>query len=518
MFALHYDASEKKVRAVAGCGKSPANLTLDSVQQYYGTSDPPELMGRFAMGIHSVTVPGAARGWEDVHKKFGSGKLSLAEILEPAAKLAEEGFPVATLTAMRWGQQMDGITRWHTEEEIEEGAVELSADGRGTPPRPGELFRNPPMAKVLRSLGKHGAKDGFYDAFPGRSIVETIRKHGGAMTMDDLQQHESTFPDPISATYRGVNVWQVPPNGQGIAGLVALKSLAALEERGAIASSALVEDDDAHPQQSSDVLHAQLESMRLGFADARAYVCDPDFAKRRTCDEADGGRSRSSSEWLLDDERISERALRLFDPEKAVIQGEPDPASCTVSFQVVDEEGSAVSFVNSNYMGFGTGLTPAGCGFTLQNRGAGFSLDPAHPNALEGSKRPYHTIIPAMLTHADSNELYATMSNMGGFMQPQGHMQLIVHLLAHGLDPQTAIDAPRFCILDGTHDGIVYLEEGFRPETIAALERMGHRMKPNVSSHEREVFGRAQIITRDRETGVLCAGSDGRADGCALGY
>lgn len=177
-----------------------------------------------------------------------------------------------------------------------------------------------------------------------------------------------------------------------------------------------------------------------------------------------------------------------------------------------------MSFVNSNYMGFGTGCTPANCGFTLQNRGAGFSLDPSHPNALESNKRPYHTIIPAMMTHADTGELYATLSNMGGYMQPQGHMQLVVSLLEHGMDPQTAIDSPRYCILDGTQDGIVYLEEGFHPSTIAKLQQMGHKMKPKVSGHEREIFGRAQIIVRDRDSGILCAGSDGRADGCALGY
>lgn len=177
-----------------------------------------------------------------------------------------------------------------------------------------------------------------------------------------------------------------------------------------------------------------------------------------------------------------------------------------------------MSFVNSNYMGFGTGLTPKGCGFTLQNRGAGFSLDPSHPNALEPNKRPYHTIIPAMLTHADTGELHCTLSNMGGFMQPQGHLQLVVNLLANVLDPQTAIDAPRFCILDGSQNGTLFLEEGFHPETVSKLQQMGHKMKANIKGHEREVFGRAQIIVRNRETGVLCAGSDGRADGAALGY
>jgi len=500
-------------------------LNLDTLKQFYSSSSSMlELESQFTMGIHSVTVPGAAQGWEDTIQTFGSGRLTLSQTLEPALKLAQEGFPVSSLTAMRWGQQMDCITKWYTEDEVESGKVEMSVDGKGTAPKPGQLFRNPSMAKVLQSLGEYGSKDGFYNAFPGKSIVETIQKHGGVMTMDDLSNHTSTYPDPICVNYHGINVWEVPPNGQGIAGLIALEGLSSLEENGIINSS-LFEDAStlfdhgesapAHPQPSSEMLHAQIEMMRLGFGDARAHVCDPDFVNQK---DGSGEQNKSSSEWLLNKERISKRALELFDRERALMHGKPEKNSCTVSFQVVDEEGNAMSFVNSNYMGFGTGLTPTNCGFTLQNRGAGFSLDPSHPNALEPHKRPYHTIIPAMLTHADTDELYATLSNMGGFMQPQGHMQLVVNLLANGLDPQTAIDAPRFCILDGTQNGIVYVEEGFHPATISKLKEMGHKMNGNVVGHEREVFGRAQIITRDRATGVLCAGSDGRADGCALGY
>ncbi len=194
-----------------------------------------------------------------------------------------------------------------------------------------------------------------------------------------------------------------------------------------------------------------IEMVRLGFGDAWAYVCDPDFAKLNERGGGGGGGGsnkehdeRISSKSLLDRERISKRALKLFDGDKAVIHGEPTPSSCTVSFQVADEEGDAVSFVNSNYMGFGTGLTPEGCGFTLQNRGAGFSLDPSHPNVLEPGKRPYHTIILAIMTHADTGELYATLSNMGGFMQPQGHLQLKVNLLTCGMDPQV----PLICEFD----------------------------------------------------------------------
>lgn len=524
MFALWYDAAARKVSSVNGSGRSPSDLSLDALRRFHPFETTSELEAQFSTGIHSVTVPGAAQGWEDTLRKFGSGRLTFAQILEPAATLAREGFPVSPMTAIRWGQQMDAIAKWYTAEEIEDGRVELSVDGRGAPPRAGQLFRNPHMANVLGSLGEHGAKDGFYNAFPGKSIVETVQKHGGLMTADDLNCHSSTYPEPICVEYRGINVWEVPPNGQGIAGLIALEGLRSLEDNGKVDSSSLSYEDDGddgpatHPQPSSEMLHAQIEMMRLGFGDARAYVCDPDFAKQR---QNEGGvpDERTSTEWLLNKERISKRALKLFDGQQAAIHGEPSPASCTVSFQVVDDCGNAMSFVNSNYMGFGTGLTPKGCGFTLQNRGAGFSLDPAHPNALAPGKRPYHTIIPCVMTYADTGELYATLSNMGGFMQPQGHLQLAANLLAGGMDPQTAVDAPRFCILDGTQGGAVYLEEGFRPSTVLRMRRLGHKMGTDVTrGHGREVFGRAQVITRDRATGVLCAGSDGRADGCALGY
>jgi gamma-glutamyltranspeptidase/glutathione hydrolase len=189
-----------------------------------------------------------------------------------------------------------------------------------------------------------------------------------------------------------------------------------------------------------------------------------------------------------------------------------------VSFQVVDTSGNAISFVNSNYMGFGTGIVPEGCGFSMQNRAFGFNLEAGHPNVVAPCKRPYHTIIPGMMTHADTSELYATISNMGGNMQPQGHLQLAVDMIAGEMDPQQAIDAPRFCIADGTQDGTVFLENGIDDGVLKQLEVYGHKMKPNLMGHERSVFGRAQIIKKDRTTGVLWAGSDGRADGCAIGF
>eukprot|EP00814_Leptocylindrus_danicus_P022404 CAMPEP_0116044260 /NCGR_PEP_ID=MMETSP0321-20121206/26895_1 /TAXON_ID=163516 /ORGANISM="Leptocylindrus danicus var. danicus, Strain B650" /LENGTH=250 /DNA_ID=CAMNT_0003525325 /DNA_START=185 /DNA_END=937 /DNA_ORIENTATION=- len=249
-----------------------------------------------------------------------------------------------------------------------------------------------------------------------------------------------------------------------------------------------------------------IEMMRLGFSDARKYVADERYMD-------------VSNEWLLDEERVGNRATKLYNPDKAIIHGMPLPTSGTVSFQVVDKDQNALSFVNSNFMGFGSGIIPSGCGFSLQNRGFGFSLDPKHPNVLAPGKRPYHTIIPGMLTHADeSNDLYATISNMGGFMQPQGHMQLTVALVGCGMDPQRAVDHPRFCIADGTQAGTVLIEDGFDDEVLQQIKDKGHNMQGGVFGFSRSVFGKAQIIKVDRETEVLWAGSDGRSDGCAMGY
>ena len=257
-----------------------------------------------------------------------------------SSSTAEEGFPVSPITSIRWKDQMNIINRWYTPTELQSGHVELSVDGKGRGPIPGQLFRNPYMANVLRSLGTHGAQNGFYNAFPGNAIVEAIKKHGGAMTIDDLTNHTSTFPSPLSVNYHGFNLWEIPPNGQGIAGLIALEGLKSLEDDEAIKSQSL-KNDTCHAQCTAELLHAQIEMMRLGFGDARAFVCDPDFIKNEG-----NGTCNSSTECLLDKERITNRALKLFEKDRAVIQGIPDPSSCTVSFQVVDKEGNAMSFVN----------------------------------------------------------------------------------------------------------------------------------------------------------------------------
>lgn len=480
MFALYYSSQQQKVTAINGSGCSPASLVPPRV----------EIDRNSAL---SVTVPGAARGWEDLLQRHGSGQFSLSQLLEPAARLAENGFPVSPITAHHWCAGIPQLAQWmdNKDNNKDNKMIPLTIDGvRG--PQAGEIMRNPDLARVLRELGNKGSQEGFYTGTTGKAIVQAVQRHGGCLTLEDMANHTSLFPEPISTEYRNVRLWQVPPNGQGVASLIALAGLQRLEQQNH--TSKLLTQPG-----SADWYHTLMEMMRLGFADARAHVACPSVCQNE-----------------LDWERIQNRAQQLFDPAKATIAGLPDASSCTVSFQVVDAAGNAISFVQSNYMGFGTGIVPEGCGFSLQNRGLGFSLDPDHPNAVGPSKRPYHTIIPGILTHADSNELYATLSNMGGYMQPQGHLQLTVNMVAGGLDPQAAIDMPRFCIADGTQSGVVQMEDGIDQEVLEKLKAKGHVMKENIAGYDRSVFGRAQII--QKRGGVLWAGSDGRADGCAMGF
>jgi len=493
MFCLYYEAATKRVTSINGSGRSPSELTLEKIR-----TDCPNGPDQFKFSAHAVTVPGAARGWEDLLKRHGSGTFTIAELLEPAAKLAEEGFPVAPVTSHHWTGGLAQIKKWLSEEDIQQKKIPLTVDGVH-PPGPGDIVCNPDLARVLRELGAKGAEEGFYKGFAGKAIVEAVQKHGGLLSQQDMENCESSFPDPISVTYRNVRLWEVPPNGQGIAALIALKGLEALNEDDEKVNNA--------PLGSADYYHKMIEMMRLGFADNRAHVTDIDCMKV-TPDE------------LLDTERLQSRAKKLFDPKKAVVQGVPDPSSCTVSFQVVDKEGNAISFVNSNFMGFGTGIVPENCGFALQNRGFGMNIDcdDDHPNVYAPSKRPYHTILPGILTWAENDELYATLSNMGGNMQPQGHMQLTVGMVDHGLDPQAAIDFPRFCIAEGTQNGAVYMEKEVLPSVVEELVERGHTIQNGVDGHGRAIFGRAQIIRKDPKTGVWCAGSDGRADGQAIGY
>ena len=481
MFALYYSADTKRVTALNGSGRAPASLTLDRLKREgFATEWPP-------FHAHTVTVPGACAGWFDLIDKHGS--LAMSDILAPAIRLAEEGFPVAPITSYFWQRGADRQLKSAL------NGRELTIDGRG--PEPGEIFHNLGLALTFKTIAEKG-KSAYYQGGIAEAIVAVLREAGGCMTMDDLASHTSTWEEPISVDYHGYRVYECPPNGQGLAALIALNILEGFEL------------NDSH-QLSTERLHLMIESMRLAFADAKWYVSDPAFSK-------------IPIQELLSKDYADERR-KLINKKRATVdprRGTPVSSSDTVYLSAVDKWGNACSFINSNYMGFGTGIVPKGWGFTLQNRGHNFVLDPNHPNCLAPRKRPYHTIIPAMVTRAgrsdDENEaqsLYASYGVMGGFMQPQGHVQVLSALVDDGLDPQAALDQPRFCIDVEESGGSVAIEEGMPQDTFAGLKKMKHPVTW-VSGQNRALFGRGQVILRDAETGVLSAGSDPRADGCAM--
>ena len=493
MFAMYYSADTGQVTALNGSGRAPAALTLERLKQDGFSSELPPFHA------HTITVPGASAGWFDLIEKHGS--LSMGEILAPAVRLAREGFPVAPITSYSWQRGAQNQLR------SAPNGHELTIDGRG--PKPGEIFHNPNLARTFEMVAQ-GGKEAFYQGAIAEAIVNVIQKAGGCMSAEDLASHVSTWEVPIAVDYRGLRVYECPPNGQGITALLALNILEGF-------------DLSALETLSRERLHLMIESMRLAFADARWYVADPKFSNIPIAE-------------LLSKEYAAERRKRI-DQQRATIDpkhGTPVNMSNTVYLSVIDKFGNACSFINSNYWGFGTGIVPKGFGFTLQNRGYNFSLDPAHPNKLEPRKRPYHTIIPAMVTRpviraarsrsdsgdvaeaqADGETLYASYGVMGGFMQPQGHIQVLSALVDHGLDPQSALDLPRFCIDVEESGGRVALEEGLPADVVSELQTMGHPVYP-VSGYDRSLFGRGQVILRDAETGILCAGSDPRADGCAM--
>ncbi|KAM5530697.1 hypothetical protein V8D89_015621 [Ganoderma adspersum] len=496
-FCLFFDAKTKTVKAFNGSGRSPTNLTIDHVrsQGITGNNIP-------ATNLNSVTVPGCAAAWVDTVEQLGSGKLSLAEVLEPAIRLAEEGFPVTEINSFSY-QRSEPLLK-----SASPNGDEMLLDGKA--PLPGQFMKLTNLAKTFREVAIHG-KDGFYKGRVAQAIVDLIKSKGGVMELEDLAKHQTDFVDPIKYTFNGeVTVYECPPNGQGLTALLALGILDNAVEQGNVRSLLDMEHN------SAEYLHVLVEAMRLAFADSQYYITDPSFAKIPV-DE------------LLSKEYLASRA-KLIDPSRSnpeVVHGNPQHSSDTVYFTVADQWGNACSFIQSNYAGFGTAAVPADCGFTLQNRGSNFNLTPGHPNVLEGGKRPYHTIIPAMALR--NGDLFLSYGVMGGFMQPQGHVQVLLNLL-RGFTVQAALDAPRFCISAGSPEteskqsgrsgdinSEVYFEEGIPDAVLETLRGMGHDARV-ATGIKRSMFGRGQIIQKLNDKSgktVWAAGSDPRADGHA---
>lgn len=398
-------------------------------------------------------------------------------------------------------------------------------------PRPGELFYNPTLANTFRLLAKDG-KAGFYEGSVAEAIVKVVQDLGGHLTLEDLKYHSQTGTEetkPISLIFKGqgigdvqssdlngqpsqnppsqgVKVWEHPPNGQGIVALMALGILEELEKTGKIRK--FVEEE----HNCTEYIHALIEALRISFADAAWFVTDPNVVKVPT-------------EEMISKPYLAERA-KLFDPKKVSehpAHGSPaHNHSDTVYLATTDKEGNGCSFINSNYDNFGTGIIPKGCGFTLQNRGKDFSLVEGHPNVFAPRKRPYHTIIPSMITNADDGSLHSVYGVMGGFMQPQGHVQVLLNMLAFKHDPQSALDAPRVCVgaeMPGEGDlpDTIYLEDGIDEEVKKGLTALGHKIE-RLRGYERKKFGRGQVIRCHMEDGrhVFSAGSDPRGDGAAF--
>jgi gamma-glutamyltranspeptidase / glutathione hydrolase len=471
-FALFFDANTKQVTALNGSGRAPAALTIDVLKGCH--MDAIEPHSPFA-----VTVPGAVAGWHDLLARHG--RMTLREALVDAIHYARDGYPVGPVFAAGW-KRMESLLRAspNTEQYLPGGAVPVA----------GQVVQLPDLARTLQGIAE-GGPEAFYRGPVADAIVSTLEAAGGVMAHEDLGRHTSTWDTPIYTDYRGVTVYECPPNGQGLAALQAMN----------IASGW---DLAALPWDSPERLHLMVEAMRLAFADARQYV-------------ADMATNPAPLDFLLSREYAAQRRA-LVSADRAMqppSYGVPLAGSDTVYLSVVDGDGNACSFINSLYMGFGTGNVAKGTGVFLQNRGALFSLDPAHPNALVPGKRPYHTIIPGMALQ--DGELWASFGVMGDFMQPQGHFQVLSAMLDDDLNPQEALDRPRFRLMDNSGDAVLAFEEGIPIATMDRLADLGHRVRPMTGANHR-FFGDGQIIRRDAETGVLYGGSDPRKDGLTAAF
>jgi gamma-glutamyltranspeptidase/glutathione hydrolase len=467
-FVLHYEAASRSVRALNGSGRSAGGATAETLRGL-GLSRMPE------RGALAVTVPGAVRAWDDL--LAAHGRLGLARALAPAIATAEAGYPVSELVARAW-QASAGLLGADPG-----GRRHFLPDGR--PPGAGQLVRLPALARTLAELARQGA-DALYHGRIAADIVASCRRAGGLLTEADLARHRSSWVTPLAVGYRDLRIWQCPPNGQGLAVLVALAIADGWEPPSgwgdAVAFSRLV------------------AAMRLGREAAAAWVADPEQATL-PIDE------------ILSPEAIARQRAAVGPDGRLTRRAPPIAAgSDTVVVTAVDAEGNGCALINSNYMGFGSGLVAEASGIPLQNRGAGFTLEPGHPNEYAPGKRPFHTLIPGLATRSADDALFAVFGVMGGPMQPQGHLQVVVNLADRQMDPQRALDAPRFQILA---DGALALEPGLPLALHAELAALGHRLVPAAARPPAGHFGGGQLIVV-APSGVRLGGSDPRKDGQAV--
>jgi gamma-glutamyltranspeptidase/glutathione hydrolase len=480
LFAIVWSAEEEKLYGLNASGRSPKSLSLAKMKEVLeekGLSKIP------ALGPLPVSVPGAVDGWFELHGKWG--KLPMEKVLSPAVTYAREGFPLSELIAYYWGRSASYLQRFP-------GFKETYMP-EGHAPVKGEIFKNPRLANTLERIGKEG-RDLFYKGEIARTIAQTIQEQGGFLAYEDLASHRSEWVEPVSTNYRGYDVWELPPNGQGIAALQMLNILEGY-------------DIQSMGFGSAEYLHVLTEAKKLAFEDRAKYYADPAF-------------NEIPVDWLVSKEYAAERR-KLISPDRA---GRSYPAGeledgDTIYLTVADEEGNMVSLIQSNYRGMGSGVIPKELGFILQDRGELFSLEEGHYNAYAPGKRPFHTIIPAFMTQ--DGKPVMSFGVMGGAMQPQGHTQIVVNYVDFGMNIQEAGDAPRMRHEGSsqptgeqmTDGGTLNLESGFSYEVLRALRRKGHRLGTSVGG-----YGGYQAIRYDAEQKVYFGASESRKDGQAAGW
>ncbi len=489
LFAIIWDPETKKLYGLNASGRSP---TGQSYEDLTAKLDGETTIPRF--GSLPVSVPGTVDGWFEMHKRFGA--LPMADILAPAITYAEDGHPVAPVIAY----YLDfGLKRFEaSRSEIEEFENATATYFKAGAPKAGDIFKNPDLAQTLRSIAE-GGRDAFYKGDIAHTIDAYMKRIGGPLRYEDLAAHTSEWVEPGCVDYRGYQLCELPPNGQGFAALQMANILKNVDLK-------------QWSRGSAEVLHYITEAKRLAFEDLAKFYADPDF-------------SDFPKDWILSDAYGRER-FALIDPERASPSFEPgDPKiegkGDTTYLTVADKNGMMVSLIQSNYVGMGSGLVPDGLGFMLQNRGALFSMEPGHANVYAPAKRPFHTIIPAFVMK-DGDPLIS-FGLMGGGMQPQGHMQVLINMIDYGMNLQEAGDAARLNHVGGrtpTGDasdllGTLHVESGISTETIARLRAMGHRVQVHTNG---TLFGGYQAILRDPETGVMTGATEMRKDGQAQGY
>ena len=465
MFAILWSADEGSLIGLDASGRSGSKVSAQALIDAGAASVP-------YRGPQAVTVPGALSGWSALVETYGT--MELAELLQPAIEIAEGGFPVTPIIAKDWGTTVEVLKR------NDGAAATFLLDGERAPAA-GEWFSNPDLARSFRRIAENGIGE-FYGGSLGQEVIAGLDALDGYLTLDDLRNHEIRWVEPLSMDYKGYTLWELPPAGQGVAALEMLKMLEGF-------------DLQAMGHNSPEYLHTLIEAKKLAYADLAEYVADPEHMEVR-------------AEALLDPEYIARRAA-LIDPSAAadrVGPGRLGMESETIYLTVADEHGNMISFINSIYEYFGSGVVIPGTGFMLQNRGAGFTLEAGHPNQIGPRKRPFHTIIPAFVTK--DGQPWLSYGVMGGSMQPQGHVQMLLNLVEFDMDLQEAVDAPRFRHFSGTRVAIENLPEGVADR----LRALGHELR----DPEGIAFGGAQAIMKLARG--WAAGSDPRKDGMAAGH